>query len=75
MVAVENNFFRVEGELKQNLDRLDRLNLRTGFKQASDPIFLAFDYIDSKPLNKIVKEFAQETVEDIFEFIAKVFNS
>lgn len=73
MVAIQNNFFSVTGELKDNMDRLDRLNIRTGFKQASDPIYLAFDYIDSKPLNKVIKEFAEETLGDLFEFASKVF--
>lgn len=73
MATVQNNFFSVTGELKDNLDNLDRMNIRTSFKQASDPIYLAFDYIDSKPLGKIVKEFAEETLGDIFNFVSKVF--
>ena len=73
MTAVHNNFFSVTGQLKENLDNLDRMNIRTGFKQASDPVFLAFDYIDSKPLAKVMKEFATDTIDDFVEFVSKVF--
>ena len=73
MTAVHNNFFNVTGQLKENLDNLDRTNIRTGFKQASDPVYLAFDYIDSKPLAKVMKEFASDTVGDFIQFVSKVF--
>jgi len=73
MTAVHNNFFSVTGQLKENLDNLDKMNIRTQFKQASDPVFLAFDYIDSKPLTKVMKEFASDTVGDFMEFVSKVF--
>lgn len=73
MAVVQNNFFQIEGELKNNLDRLDKTNIRTSFKQASDPIYLAFDYIDSKPLTKVIKEFAEETLSDICVFVSKIF--
>lgn len=73
MTVVHNNFFSVTGQLKENLDTLDRMNIRTSFKQASDPVLLAFDYIDSKPLSKVVKEFASDTVGDFIEFVSKVF--
>ncbi len=73
MTTIHNNFFSVTGQLKENLDNLDKMNLRTSFKQASDPVYLAFDYIDSKPLTKVVKEFANDTVNDFMEFVSKVF--
>ena len=68
-------FFKVEGDLKKRMDRYDRLNIRTQFKQASDPIYLAFNYLDKKPLNKVVQEVAKETVLDFCTFISKVFVS
>ena len=73
MAVVHNNFFTIDGELKENLDRLDKLSLRISFKQASDPIYFAFDYIDSKPLSKVVKEFASETLTDVCGFISSMF--
>ena len=73
MTTVHNNFFSVTGQLKENLDLLDRMNIRTSFKQASDPVYLAFDYIDSKPLTKVMKEFATDTIGDFVEFVSKVF--
>ena len=68
-------FFKVEGDLKKRMDRYDRLNIRTQFKQASDPIYLAFNYLDKKPLNKVVQDVAKETVLDFCTFISKVFVS
>lgn len=74
-VVEMEKFFKVEGDLKKRMDKYDRLNIRTQFKQASDPIYLAFNYLDKKPLNKVVQEVARETVLDFCTFISKVFVS
>ena len=66
--------FSVEGELKDIMDSMDRANIRTTFKQASDPIHLAFKYIDNKPLSYLVKEFASDTASDFIEFVSGIFS-
>ena len=58
---------------KEAMDKLDKSNIRTQFKQASDPIYLAFNYMESRPLNKIASETIQETFLDLFNFVAKAF--
>ena len=73
MATLQENFFKVEGELKEAMDKLDKSNTRTQFKQASDPIYLAFNYMESRPLNKIASETIQETFLDLFNFVAKAF--
>lgn len=64
--------FEIEGDLKDILDVIDDRSIRTRFAQTSDPIHLAFQHIDSKPLKSIAKEFAQDTINDFMSFISKV---
>ncbi len=69
-----NKFFTVEGALKETLDAFDNANLRTTFKQASDPIYLAFKYVDKKPLSTLAKEFVADNANEIFTYISKLFS-
>lgn len=66
-------FFEVEGALKATLDAFDEANIRTTFKQASDPIYLAFRYVDNKPLSRLAKEFVKDSANDILSYISNLF--
>ena len=46
------------------------------FRNSKDPIYIAFDYIDNQPLDKLAKEFFKDTVKDtmqnVMNFISMV---
>ena len=71
--TLEHRFFTVDDELKSTLDAFDEANLRTTFKQATDPIYLAFKYIDKKPLSALAKEFVANGASDIVSYICNLF--
>ncbi len=72
---VEEQTIRFEDtkDLKRKLDGLDSKNIVPAFRRTRDPIALAFEHIDNKPLNKLAKEFVKETFMDAICFISKVF--
>ncbi len=65
------HFSNIEG-LKDTLDEIDVLNIRTSFKTAKDPIYLAFDHIDKQPLKKVAKDFVRDLSEGFVEFITSI---
>lgn len=69
----QEKFIQVDEDLRKVFDEMDRANIRTTFKQASDPVYLAFKHIDNKPLPTLAKEFVQDSTNDFIEFISKIF--
>ena len=65
------HFTNIEG-LKSTLDDIDVLNIRTQFKTAKDPIYLAFDHIDKQPLKKVAKDFVRDLSDGFVEFITSL---
>ena len=65
------HFSNLEG-LKQTLDDIDVLNIRTQFKAAKDPIYLAFDHIDKQPLKKVAKDFVRDLSDGFSNFITSI---
>ncbi len=65
------HFTNIEG-LKSTLDEIDVLNIRTSFKAAKDPIYLAFDHIDKQPLKKVAKDFVRDLSDGFVEFITSL---
>lgn len=59
--------------LKATLDGMDSRSIVPSFRRTKDPINLAFEHIDSKPLNKLAGDFVKETFLDAVCFIVKVF--
>ena len=60
-------------DLKSRLDGMDARSIVPSFRRTKDPITLAFEHIDNKPLNKLAGEFVKETFLDAICFISKVF--
>ena len=52
---------------------MDARSIVPSFRRTKDPITLAFEHIDNKPLNKLAGEFVKETFLDAICFISKVF--
>ena len=65
------HFSNVDG-LKETLDNIDIMNIRTSFKAAKDPIYLAFDHIDKQPLKKVAKDFVRDISDGLVEFISAI---
>ena len=65
------HFTNIEG-LKATLDDIDLANIRTSFKTAKDPIYLAFDHIDKQPLKKVAKDFVRDLSDGFVEFITSL---
>jgi len=49
-------------DLMGTLNAIDERNIRTTFKQAKDPVLLAFDHINSQPLKKVATDAIKESV-------------
>ena len=47
------------------LNAIDDKNIRTVFKQAKDPVELAFDHINKQPLKKVATDAIKDGVSDI----------
>ncbi len=65
------HFANIEG-LKSTLDTIDVANIRTSFKTAKDPIYLAFEHIDRQPLKKVAKDFVRDLSDGFVEFVTSL---
>lgn len=52
-------------DLMGTLNAIDDKNIRTVFKQAKDPVELAFDHINKQPLKKVATDAIKDGVSDI----------
>ena len=62
-----------DSELQNALNRLDDLSIRTKFKQATDPVNLAFRHIENKPLSNLARDFIKLSAEEVIECISGFF--
>ncbi|MDD3150699.1 MAG: hypothetical protein PHV68_07670 [Candidatus Gastranaerophilales bacterium] len=52
---------------KQTVNSLDL----TDFRETQDPVYIAFDYIDNRPVSKLASEFIQESIiQPVMKFIS-----
>ena len=47
---------------------------RMRFRNSQDPIYVAYNYIDNQPLDKLAKAFVKDQVKGVIKFISKVTN-
>lgn len=64
--------FQDTQDLKAKLDYMDARSIVPSFRRTRDPIALAFEHIDNKPLNKLAHEFLKDIFVDAVCFISKV---
>ena len=71
----EYEFYHFEKKINLNKFQMDR---RMRFRNSKDPIYIAFDFIDRQPLEKLAKEFVKDTIKDtmssVMKFISMVKN-
>jgi len=51
---------------------LERKDSRMRFKNSRDPIYIIFDHLDKQPLDKLAKEFVQDSIFEIMQFVSTV---
>lgn len=59
-----------ENKLQANLAVLDKKDLRMRFKNSRDPLYIAFDYIDKRPVQELAVEFVKDSLFEIVNFIS-----
>ncbi len=59
-----------ENRLQANLAILDQKDIRMRFKNSRDPLYIAFDYIDNRPVQELAVEFVKDSLFDIVNFIS-----
>ena len=59
-------------QLKSKFDSLDSKNIIHSFSKTRDPIVLALENLDNRPLNKVAQDFLKDIFVDAVCFISKV---
>lgn len=75
MVEQTQNPFEInysKEDLMGNLNEIDERNIRSRFKNAGDPINLAFDAIEKTSLKTLAKDFIKESFHDTISFITEI---
>jgi len=57
---------------RENLVYLTKKDRRMRFNNSKDPIYFIFDHIENRPVSVLAKEFVQDTISDICNFVSKV---
>ena len=57
---------------RDNLVYLTKKDKRMRFNNSKDPIYFIFDHIENRPVSVLAKEFVQDTLSDICNFVSKV---
>lgn len=61
---------RPNGKLAANLDVIDKKDIRMRFRNSRDPLYIAFDYLDNKPVQQLAVDFVKDSIFDIMNFIS-----
>ena len=64
----EYEFNHFEKKVNANNFQSDR---RMRFRNSKDPIYIAFDFIDKQPLEKLAREFVKDTIKDTMSGVMK----
>ena len=59
-----------QNKLQASLAILDKKDIRMRFKNSRDPLYIAFDYIDKRPVQELAVEFVKDSLFDIVNFIS-----
>ena len=51
---------------------LDKKDRQMRFNNGQDPIYYIFDCIENRPVSKLAKEFVEDTIFDVVNFVSKV---
>lgn len=59
-------------ENKLNGVNIKHVDPRMRFRNSADPIFVAYQYVDSQPISKLAASFVKESVSEIMNFVSTV---
>ena len=51
---------------------MEQKDRRMRFKNAKDPVYVAFDYLDRQPLKKLAIDFVKDSINDIIFFVSRI---
>lgn len=54
---------------------LENTDPRMRFRNSADPIYVAYQYVDSQPISKLASSFVKESIFDIMNFVSKVIKN
>lgn len=57
---------------KESFVYLNKNDRRMRFNNSQDPIYFAFDYLESKSVSELAKEFVQDSIYEISTFISNI---
>lgn len=57
-------------QLEANLEKMDKKDIRMRFRNSRDPLYIAFDYLDNRPVQELAKDFVKDSLFDIMNFIS-----
>lgn len=57
--------------LTEQMDILDKKDIRMRFKNSRDPVLIAFEYLDNQSLKKLAIDFVKDSISDIMVFVSK----
>ena len=59
-----------ENKLQASLAIIDKKDIRMRFKNSRDPLYIAFDYIDKRPVQELAVAFVKDTIFDVISFVS-----
>ncbi len=57
--------------LCEQMDILDKKDIRMRFKNSRDPVLIAFEYLDNQSLKRLAIDFVKESISEIMVFVSK----
>jgi len=45
---------------------------RMRFRNSQDPIYVAYEYVESQPLSKLAKSFIKDQINGVIKFVSKL---
>ena len=59
-----------ENRLQASLSVIDKKDIRMRFKNSRDPLYIAFDYMDQRPVKDLAIDFVKDSIFDFVNFIS-----
>ncbi len=57
-------------QLEKALSTIDKKDIRMRFRNSRDPLYIAFDYLDQRPVQELAKDFVKDSIYEIMNFIS-----
>ena len=70
--ASRAQFGELLAQRKESLFYLEKQDRRMRFSTAQDPIYFAFDYLESKSVSELAKEFVEDSIFEVKNFISSI---